>query len=77
MWKEENNKLYRRFEFSDFTQAWGFMNKVALAAEKMDHHPEWKNVYNRVEIWLSTHDAGGTVTEKDRELAAKIDVLFS
>lgn len=77
MWKEENNKLYRRFEFSDFTQAWGFMNKVALAAEKMDHHPEWKNIYNRVEIWLSTHDAGDTVTEKDRELAAKIDALLS
>lgn len=69
--------MYRRFEFSDFAETWGFMNKVALAAEKMDHHPEWKNVYNRVEIWLSTHEAGDTVTEKDRELAAKIDALLS
>jgi len=75
MWKEENNKLYRKFKFSDFSQAFSFMTRVALEAEKMDHHPEWKNVYNTVEIWLSTHDAGDIVTEKDKKLAAKIDAL--
>jgi 4a-hydroxytetrahydrobiopterin dehydratase len=75
MWKEENNKLYRKFQFKDFGQAFSFMTRVALEAEKMDHHPEWKNVYNTVEIWLSTHDAGDIVTEKDKKLAAKIDAL--
>jgi len=77
MWKEENNKLYRKFQFKDFSEAFAFMTRVALAAEKMDHHPEWKNVYNTVEIWLSTHDAGNIVTEKDKKLAGKIDKLFS
>jgi 4a-hydroxytetrahydrobiopterin dehydratase len=75
MWKEENSKLYRKFQFKDFSQAFSFMTRVALEAEKMDHHPEWKNVYNTVEIWLSTHDAGDIVTEKDKKLAAKIDAL--
>lgn len=75
MWTEENNKLYRKFKFADFSEAFAFMTRVALAAEKMDHHPEWKNVYNTVEVWLSTHDAGDIVTEKDRKLAAKIDAL--
>ena len=75
MWKEENNKLYRKFQFSNFSQAFSFMTRVALEAEKMDHHPEWKNVYNTVEIWLSTHDAGDIVTEKDKKLDAKIDAL--
>jgi 4a-hydroxytetrahydrobiopterin dehydratase len=75
MWKEENNKLYRKFQFKDFSQAFSFMTRVALEAEKMDHHPEWKNVYNTVEIWLSTHDAGDIVTEKDKKLAGKIDAL--
>jgi 4a-hydroxytetrahydrobiopterin dehydratase len=75
MWKEENNKLYRKFQFKDFSQAFSFMTRVALEAEKMDHHPEWKNVYNTVEIWLSTNDAGDIVTEKDKKLAAKIDAL--
>jgi len=74
-WKESENNLYRSFEFEDFVQAWGFMSKVAILAEKANHHPEWKNVYNRVEIWLSTHDAGNTVTEKDRKLAEKIDQI--
>lgn len=77
MWKEENNKLYRKFEFKDFSEAFAFMTRVALAAEKMDHHPEWKNVYNTVEVWLSTHDAGDVVTEKDKKLAGKIDKLSS
>ncbi|ODT52694.1 MAG: 4a-hydroxytetrahydrobiopterin dehydratase [Niastella sp. SCN 39-18] len=75
MWQEENNKLYRKFEFKDFVEAFTFMTKVAFAAEKMDHHPCWKNEYNTVEIWLSTHDAGDIVTEKDHKLAVKIDIL--
>ncbi|RYE37133.1 MAG: 4a-hydroxytetrahydrobiopterin dehydratase [Sphingobacteriales bacterium] len=77
MWKEDNNKLYRKFEFKDFSEAFAFMTRVALAAEKMDHHPEWKNVYNTVEVWLSTHDAGNVVTEKDTKLSAKIGKLVS
>ncbi len=75
MWEEKNNSLYRKFEFKDFSAAFGFMSRVALAAEKMDHHPKWTNVYNTVEIWLSTHDAGDIVTEKDQKLAKKIDAF--
>jgi len=75
MWKEEDNKLKRTFEFKNFVEAFGFMSSVALLAEKMDHHPNWSNVYNKVEIELTTHDAGNTVTDKDRELAAQIDEL--
>lgn len=73
MWEEKNNTLYRKFEFKNFSDAFAFMIKVALEAEKADHHPLWTNVYNKVEIWLSTHDAGDIVTEKDRNLAKKID----
>lgn len=76
MWEEKNNQLYRKFQFKDFSTAFAFMTRVALAAEKMDHHPLWTNVYNTVEIWLSTHDAGNTVTDRDRKLAAKIDALL-
>jgi 4a-hydroxytetrahydrobiopterin dehydratase len=75
MWKEENNSLNRKFEFKDFSEAFAFMTRVALEAEKMDHHPNWSNVWNRVEISLSTHSAGNKVTEKDRELAKRIDAL--
>jgi 4a-hydroxytetrahydrobiopterin dehydratase len=75
MWTETNNQLYRRFEFKNFSEAFAFMTRVALAAEKMDHHPLWTNVYNKVEVWLSTHDAGDVVTDKDRALAKKIDAL--
>lgn len=75
MWQEENNSLYKKFEFSDFSAAFAFMARVALASEKADHHPLWSNVYNKVEIWLSTHDAGDIVTEKDRKLAAIIDQI--
>lgn len=75
-WKEENNSLTRNFKFKDFVEAWSFMTKVALIAEKMNHHPEWSNVYNSVDITLTTHDKGNTITAKDRELAAKIDELF-
>ena len=76
MWKEADNKLYRKFEFADFSEAFAFMTRVALAAEKMNHHPLWTNVYNTVEVWLSTHDAGDIVTEKDKKLADKIDKLL-
>ncbi|HEV8507478.1 MAG TPA: 4a-hydroxytetrahydrobiopterin dehydratase [Chitinophagaceae bacterium] len=75
MWQEKNNKLYRKFQFKDFSEAFSFMTRVALQAEKMDHHPLWTNVYNTVEIWLSTHSAGDVVTGKDRQLAEKIDDL--
>ncbi|MDO6434434.1 4a-hydroxytetrahydrobiopterin dehydratase [Flavitalea sp. BT771] len=75
MWEEKNNSLYSKFEFKDFSEAFAFMTRVALAAEKMDHHPLWTNVYNQVEIWLSTHDAGNIVTDKDRALAKKIDKI--
>lgn len=73
MWIEENNKLKRSFVFKDFTEAFGFMTRVALHAEKMDHHPTWTNTWNRVDIELSTHDAGNIVTDRDRALAATID----
>lgn len=76
MWKETDNKLYRKFEFSDFSEAFAFMTRVAIEAEKMDHHPLWTNVWNKVEIWLSTHDAGDIVTEKDKKLAERIDKLL-
>jgi len=75
-WQEINNSLYRKFEFKDFNEAFAFMTRVALVAEKMDHHPKWTNVWNTVEIWLSTHDAGDIVTEKDKKLAKKIDGLL-
>lgn len=75
MWKEENNKLYKKFVFTDFNQAFGFMTSVALLAEKADHHPTWSNTWNTVEIWLSTHDAGNIVTQKDINLAASIDAI--
>jgi len=76
MWEEKNNSLYRKFEFSNFSEAFAFMTRVALEAEKMDHHPRWTNVWNTVELWLSTHSAGDIITEKDRELAKKIDKLL-
>jgi 4a-hydroxytetrahydrobiopterin dehydratase len=73
-WALVDGKLHKDLRFDDFTTAFGFMASVALAAEKMDHHPEWSNVYNRVSIDLSTHDAGG-LTALDFELAEKIDRL--
>ena len=75
MWVEENNRLKKAFTFKDFRQAFGFMTKVALVAEKMDHHPFWTNAYNVVNIERSTHDAGDIVTDKDRKLAKAIDQL--
>lgn len=75
MWKEQNNALVRQFEFKDFNEAFGFMSRVALEAEKMQHHPNWCNEFNKVEIHLRSHDAGDVVTEKDRNLASKIDSI--
>ncbi len=75
MWTTSSENLYRKFTFADFSEAFAFMTRVALIAEKMNHHPKWTNVYNTVEIWLSTHDAGNVVTDKDRKLADKIDAL--
>ena len=77
MWQEIDQSLYNKFTFADFSEAFAFMTRVALAAEKMDHHPKWTNVWNTVEIWLSTHDAGDIVTDKDRKLADKIDKLLT
>lgn len=77
MWTETNNELYRKFSFKDFSEAFAFMTRVAIEAEKAGHHPRWTNVYNTVEIWLNTHDAGNIITEKDHSLAEKIDALIS
>lgn len=80
-WKESIDEktnaesLTKEFKFPDFISAWAFMNKVALLAEKMDHHPDWCNSYNKVSISLSTHSAGDKVTSQDRELARLIDAL--
>jgi 4a-hydroxytetrahydrobiopterin dehydratase len=77
MWEEKNNKLYKKFVFKNFSEAFAFMTRVAIEAEKMDHHPNWSNVWNTVEIWLNTHSAGNIVTDKDHALAKKIDSLLS
>ncbi|MFM7838522.1 MAG: 4a-hydroxytetrahydrobiopterin dehydratase [Chitinophagaceae bacterium] len=75
MWNTQNNTLYKKFVFADFSAAFAFMTRVALLAEKQDHHPRWTNVWNQVEIWLTTHDAGDQITSKDHELAKLIDAL--
>lgn len=77
-WKreEERDAITREFVFADFNRAFAFMTQVALAAEKADHHPEWSNVYNKVRVTLSTHDAGG-VTEKDLDLARFADQAYA
>ncbi len=76
-WVEENNKISRSFEFADFSEAFSFLTRVAILAEKQDHHPEIFNVYNKVTIWLNTHDAGNIVTEKDHRLASAINKLVN
>jgi 4a-hydroxytetrahydrobiopterin dehydratase len=75
MWKETDNQLYRKFVFNNFIDAFAFMTKVAILSEKANHHPTWKNTWNTVEVWLSTHDAGNIITEKDLELSKAIDSL--
>ncbi len=75
MWKEIDNTLHKKFEFKNFSEAFAFMTRVALAAEKMDHHPKWMNEYNKLEIWLSSHDSGNKVTERDHKLSKIIDTL--
>jgi len=77
MWIEENNQLKQSFQFNDFTEAFAFMTQVAFAAEKMNHHPNWSNAYNKVDIALFTHDAKDTVTENDHKLAKKIDEIYT
>ena len=74
-WEVQGGKLHRHFEFGSFVEAFGFMASAALVAEKMDHHPEWSNVYNQVDVELSTHDAGG-ITELDFELARAMNGLL-
>ena len=73
-WELRGDALYRRFTFKDFNEAFAFMQKVAAAAEKLDHHPDWRNVYKTLEISLSTHDAGG-ITAMDMKLAQEINRL--
>ncbi|MEL4896071.1 4a-hydroxytetrahydrobiopterin dehydratase [Crocosphaera sp. Alani8] len=75
-WTEKEGKLHRQFQFSSFVEAFGFMTSVALVAESMGHHPEWSNVYNRVTINLTTHDAGG-ITNMDVEFATKTNQLVN
>ncbi len=76
-WTHEpvRDAITRRFQFDDFAQAFGFMTSVAILAEKMDHHPEWSNVYNRVDILLTTHDANG-LSERDAQLVGAIEALL-
>jgi 4a-hydroxytetrahydrobiopterin dehydratase len=76
MWTEQNNTLFKSFSFKNFSEAFAFMTRVAILAEKHDHHPTWTNTWNKVEIWLSTHSAGNVVTDKDRKLAEAIDKLI-
>lgn len=75
-WLEQGNRLCRSFQFNDFKEAFAFMTKVALIAEKMEHHPSWTNEYGRVDIRLNTHEAGDVVTEKDHRMAEEIDRLL-
>ena len=76
MWKEEDNKLKASLTFKNFVDAFAFMTQVAILAEKANHHPWWSNVYNKIEIELTTHDSGNTVTGKDKALSAEITALY-
>jgi len=77
MWQEKDNKLTAEFKFNNFVTAFGFMSQVALEAEKMDHHPDWSNSYNKVNIALTSHDAGDVVTDRDKKLADKIEKIYN
>jgi len=74
-WKEENNALHKTFVFKDFAAAISWMVNASFIIEKLNHHPEWSNIYNKVTVKLTTHDAGNTVTEKDKQLAELLDSL--
>ena len=76
MWEERNSRLEKTFIFKDFNEAFGFMARAALLIEKVDHHPDWSNSYNKVHVTLCTHSAGSVVTEKDRNLARQLDDLL-
>ncbi|HLC91502.1 MAG TPA: 4a-hydroxytetrahydrobiopterin dehydratase [Candidatus Saccharimonadales bacterium] len=75
MWQETKEGLYKSFNFSDFKEAFAFIGQVAQLAEEVQHHPRWTNEYNKLEIWLSTHEADNEITDKDRELAMQIDEI--
>ena len=75
MWIEKSNQLYKKFIFKDFKQAWKFLEHIAVLSEKHNHHPKIINEYNIVEMYLSTHDAGNSITQKDQELANAIDAI--
>jgi ribonuclease HI len=75
MWEKKNNQLYKQFEFRDFTEAFTFMQQIAMVAERLNHHPRWLNEWNKVQFWLYTHSAGG-VTQKDEDLAVEIDLTY-
>jgi len=77
MWEEKDNRLHQQFMFKNFSEAFAFMTQVAILAEKQNHHPYWTNVWNKVDIYLNTHDAGNIVTDKDRKLAEAIDGLVA
>lgn len=74
-WVEVDQKLYKQFVFKDFTEALSWMLKAAFVIERLNHHPEWSNVYNKVTVYLTTHDAGNTITQKDRDLAKALDLV--
>jgi 4a-hydroxytetrahydrobiopterin dehydratase len=76
-WKEESNSLIGHFQFDNFSIAFSFMTQIALLAEKMNHHPNWSNSWNKVEIRLSTHDAGNVITQKDKDLAEGINKIYN
>jgi 4a-hydroxytetrahydrobiopterin dehydratase len=76
MWQDKNNSLYKKFEFNDFKQAFKFMTEVAKVAEEQQHHPKWLNEWNKVEVWLSTHEEDSKVTDKDRKLSQLIDKIY-
>jgi len=76
MWREEDNRLKKTFKFSDFQEAFAFMTRVAFLAEKQNHHPNWSNTYDTVEIELTSHDAGNKVTDRDHRLAKAIDKIL-
>ena len=76
-WKEESNTLIGHFQFDNFSMAFSFMTQIALLSEKMNHHPNWSNSWNKVEIRLSTHDAGNVITQKDKDLAEGITKIYN